>query len=85
MSDLSTRPWLTQYAPGVPWDVEPTDETLCDLLEIDSPASVDGRSMLPIIRDGAPGRAMLGFAYRHVQRALQAVRTGKPAGDRQRS
>lgn len=33
MSDLSTRPWLAQYAPGVPWDVEPSDETLNDLLD----------------------------------------------------
>jgi long-chain acyl-CoA synthetase len=33
VSDLSSRPWLTQYAPGVPWDIEPTDETLCDLLD----------------------------------------------------
>ncbi len=33
VSDLSTRPWLAQYAPGVPSDIEPTDETLCDLLD----------------------------------------------------
>ena len=33
MSDLSSRPWLAQYAPGVPADIEPTDDTLCDLLD----------------------------------------------------
>lgn len=33
MSDLTTRPWLAQYAPGVPSDIEPSDDTLCDLLD----------------------------------------------------
>jgi long-chain acyl-CoA synthetase len=33
VSDLSSRPWLAQYAPGVPADIEPTDDTLCDLLD----------------------------------------------------
>ena len=27
------RPWLSQYAPGVPADVDIHDETLCDLLD----------------------------------------------------
>ena len=27
------RPWLAQYAPGVPRDIEVTDESLCDLLD----------------------------------------------------
>jgi long-chain acyl-CoA synthetase len=31
--DLDSRPWLAQYAPGVPADIEATDDTLCDLLD----------------------------------------------------
>ena len=27
------RPWLAQYAPGVPAEIEVTDESLADLLE----------------------------------------------------
>jgi long-chain acyl-CoA synthetase len=45
VSDLSTRPWLTQYAPGVPWDIEPTDDTLCDLLD-DAVSGFAGRPAL---------------------------------------
>ena len=45
MSDLSTRPWLAQYAPGVPSDIEPTDETLSDLLD-DAVARFADRSAL---------------------------------------
>lgn len=45
MSDLTTRPWLTQYAPGVPWDIEPTDDTLCDLLD-DAVARFSDRAAL---------------------------------------
>jgi long-chain acyl-CoA synthetase len=33
VSDLTTRPWLAQYAPGVPSDIEPSADTLCDLLD----------------------------------------------------
>ncbi len=33
MPDLDSRPWLAQYAPGVPADIDATDETLCDLLD----------------------------------------------------
>jgi long-chain acyl-CoA synthetase len=33
VSDLTTRPWLAQYAPGVPSDIEPSEDTLCDLLD----------------------------------------------------
>ncbi|WP_413355060.1 long-chain-fatty-acid--CoA ligase [Microbacterium sp. 1P06AB] len=32
-SDLQDRPWLAAYAPGVPTDIDPVDETLVDLLE----------------------------------------------------
>ena len=32
-SDLQDRPWLAAYAPGVPTDIDPVDETLVDLLD----------------------------------------------------
>ncbi len=32
-SVFSTRPWLTSYAPEVPHDIEPTTETLTDMLD----------------------------------------------------
>lgn len=31
--DLSARPWLANYAPGVPADIEATDQTLCDVFD----------------------------------------------------
>jgi long-chain acyl-CoA synthetase len=33
MSALEARPWLTQYAPGVPADIEESEESLVDLLD----------------------------------------------------
>jgi long-chain acyl-CoA synthetase len=33
VTDTSARPWLAQYAPGVPADIELTDQTLCELLD----------------------------------------------------
>ncbi len=33
MEATSSRPWLSSYAPGVPADIEVTDETLSDLLD----------------------------------------------------
>jgi long-chain acyl-CoA synthetase len=33
VTTTSSRPWLRSYAPGVPADIDVTDETLCDLLD----------------------------------------------------
>jgi long-chain acyl-CoA synthetase len=33
MTNEQPRPWLSQYAPGVPADIDSPDESLCDLLD----------------------------------------------------
>ncbi|MHC5053121.1 MAG: sulfatase-like hydrolase/transferase [Planctomycetota bacterium] len=44
--------------------------TLCDLVGIETPASVEGRSLAPVLSDpGATVRERLSFAYRHLHRA----------------
>lgn len=78
--DHSLRVPLIFAGPGVPageqrgqlcylLDIFPT---LCDLLGLDIPASVDGRSLAPAMRsrDDA-GRDHLYFAYRHLMRGIR--------------
>lgn len=49
--------------------------TLCDLLGVDTPDSVEGRSLAPALRDAAARvRGTLLFAYRNLQRATQDER-----------
>jgi arylsulfatase A-like enzyme len=80
MYDHSLHVPLLMCGPGIPanqqceaycylLDIYPT---LCDLLGIPIPATVEGHSLLPAIRDrGATVRDTLYFCYRGVQRAVQ--------------
>jgi arylsulfatase A-like enzyme len=46
--------------------------TLCDLTDLSTPHSVEGKSLAPVLHDpGASVRDMLHFAYIHYQRAVQ--------------
>ena len=77
--DHSVHVPLILAGPGIPAGAQ-TDAyaylldiypTLCDLLGVDTPASVDGASLVPVLRGTGSGRDQLVFAYRDVQRALQ--------------
>jgi arylsulfatase A-like enzyme len=49
--------------------------TLCDLVGIETPGSVEGRSLAPVIADvGASVRDHLSFAYRHLHRGARDER-----------
>jgi arylsulfatase A-like enzyme len=49
--------------------------TLCDLVDVPIPASVEGKSLLPVIRDGSvPHRPELYFAYDNYQRGCRDAR-----------
>ena len=49
--------------------------TLCDLIGISIPGSVEGRSLAPILRDSKrKGRRTLFFAYKDVQRGVRNER-----------
>jgi arylsulfatase A-like enzyme len=53
-------------------DVYPT---LCDLLGLEIPETVEGRSLAPVLQDpDAPGREHLLLAYRHIHRAVREDR-----------
>ena len=53
-------------------DVYPT---LCDLADVAIPASVEGRSLAPVLRDGSASvRDALFFAYKNFQRAVRKDR-----------
>lgn len=81
--DHSIRVPLIFAGPGVPagkrtdslvylFDIFPT---LCGLVGLPVPASVDGQSLLPILRNPKRRqRAELVYAYRHVQRAIRTDR-----------
>jgi len=80
--DHSVHVPLIFAGPGVPagqqtdarallLDIYPT---LCDLIGLPTPPSVDGQSLRPAIQEGAPGRGNLYFAYRDVQRAVLGER-----------
>jgi arylsulfatase A-like enzyme len=45
--------------------------TLCDLIGMPIPESVEGKSLVPAMQKGAGARDTLFFAYRGVQRAVQ--------------
>ncbi|MFW5857133.1 MAG: sulfatase-like hydrolase/transferase [Planctomycetota bacterium] len=80
MYDHSVRVPLVFAGPGVPagvrrdafcylLDIFPT---LCDLVGAETPASVEGQSLVPIFADpAAPARETLHFAYTHCQRAVR--------------
>ena len=78
----SMRAPLVFSGPGVPvgssdalvylFDVYPT---LCELLELEVPPGVDGRSLAPVIRGERAGvRDAIFTAYLHVQRAVRDAR-----------
>lgn len=80
MYEHSIRVPLVMAGPGIPRgevrdalcyliDVYPT---LCDLLDLPTPASVEGRSLARVLVDAKaqPPRTVLHFAYRGVQRAV---------------
>jgi arylsulfatase A-like enzyme len=49
--------------------------TLCDLLGLDTPSSVDGRSLHPLLAGDTSGRRdTLHFAYRHLHRGVRDER-----------
>ena len=48
--------------------------TLCDLTETPVPESVEGRSLMPVLLQGSPGREDLFFAYLGLQRAIRESR-----------
>ncbi|MDP1876825.1 MAG: long-chain-fatty-acid--CoA ligase [Actinomycetota bacterium] len=78
MTDAGTRPWLAQYAEGVPADIEPTDETLCDLLD-DAVGRYAGHDALDFY-GATTTYAELGD---QVARAAEVLRrAGVTAGDR---
>jgi arylsulfatase A-like enzyme len=77
--DHSMRPPLIFAGPGVPhgksdalcylYDIYPT---LCDLADVRIPATVEGKSLVPILRDKTPRvRDAVMLAYRDVQRAAR--------------
>jgi arylsulfatase A-like enzyme len=83
MYDHSLHVPLLMCGPGVPENQQ--SETLCYLLDIyptlcaltgiPIPATVEGRSLQPALRNpGATVRDTLSFAYRGVQRAIQDTR-----------
>lgn len=74
----SARAPLLLRGPGVPRGRSPAlvylsdlVPTVCELLGVEPPAEIDGRSLAPILRGEATGvRDVLGLAYKDVQRAL---------------
>ena len=75
----SVRVPLIMAGPGLPknerreqlcylLDIFPT---LCDMLDIESPESMEGKSLLPCIEDNTVVREQLFFAYRDVQRSIK--------------
>jgi arylsulfatase A-like enzyme len=79
MYDHSLHVPLIMCGPGIPanrrsdtlcylLDIYPT---LCELVGIPAPDTVEGRSLVPALQEGAAPRETLFFAYRGVQRAVQ--------------
>lgn len=77
--DHSVHVPLILAGPGIPAGVQ-TDAyaylldiypTLCGLVDVEMPTSVDGQSLAPVLQGTGSGRTQLGFAYRDVQRAVQ--------------
>lgn len=79
MYDHSLRVPLVFCGPGIPqgvrsdayvylFDIYPT---LCDLLGLPVPDTVEGASLLPAMRDGDPIRETMYFAYTGLQRAVR--------------
>ena len=80
--DHSVRVPLVMTGPGLPHggrcdalcylhDVFPT---VCEMAGVPTPESVEGRSLLPIVRGEEPARESLFFAYMNVQRAVRDER-----------
>ncbi len=77
-------PYLISY-PGCPSGksldgiVESVDlyPTLCDLMDIAPPAGIDGRSLVPMIEDDAPGKdfAICEWSWMHPSTMIHAIRT----------
>jgi arylsulfatase A-like enzyme len=82
MYDHSLHVPLIMSGPGIPanrrsdalcylLDIYPT---LCELVGVPIPATVEGQSLVPTMRTGSETRDTLFFAYRGVQRAIQDSR-----------
>jgi len=82
MYDHSLRVPLIVSGPGIPagerrdafcylLDIFPT---LCDLVNVPIPDSVDGKSLVPAMRSGDRIRDTLAFAYRDMQRSVRDER-----------
>ena len=78
--DHSLRVPLLFRGPGVPQNQKASTlcaladlfPTLCELAGLDTPATVEGRSLVPALRDPAHAvRDVLHFAYKDVQRAVR--------------
>lgn len=77
-SVFSTRPWLSSYAPGVPHEIDPTTQTLSDMLD-DAVHRFGGKVALDFF-GATTGYVKLG---RQVARAAQGLADqGVRAGDR---
>lgn len=78
MPALDARPWLAQYAPGVPADIEESDESLVDLLD-----RAVGRFRDRVALDFYGKATTYGELGDEVARAAEALRgLGVQAGDR---
>lgn len=78
MPALDSRPWLAQYAPGVPADIEESDESLVDLLD-----RAVGRFHDRVALDFYGKATTYGELGDQVARAAEALRgLGVQAGDR---
>ena len=82
MYDHSLRVPLIMSGPGIPvgerrdafcylLDIFPT---LCDLVDVPIPDSVEGKSLVPAMREGDRIRDTLAFAYRDIQRSVRDER-----------
>jgi arylsulfatase A-like enzyme len=82
MYDHSIRVPLIMAGPGVPkgkrmqamcylLDIFPT---LCDLTGVPTPSTVEGRSLVPVLRGNAGGRETIFAAYRNLMRSVRTDR-----------
>jgi arylsulfatase A-like enzyme len=82
MYDHSLHVPLIMSGPGIPQNRQSDDlcylldiyPTLCDLVGVPVPGTVEGQSLVPAMQAGAAPRESLFFAYRGVQRAVQDSR-----------
>jgi arylsulfatase A-like enzyme len=79
MYDHSLRVPLVMSGPAIPKNAQSDAfcylsdiyPTLCELIGLPVPASVEGQSLVPAMRDGARIRDTMYFAYRDIQRCVR--------------